>query len=151
MAVLARNTFRIHPEGTFDMTFKEVEQRRFKSQFPDGPDGMAARLRWVFVSDEMDDQGVRYELVHLTPTSISSRNRVGELARMMVPGLDPDRDAFDPEELMGRRFRVMVANRLDAGGTMRDSLVSIKPIDGRKAAPAPAAASAPKVDVFGDV
>lgn len=148
MAVLSRPKYAIHPEGEAILGLVGVDVRRVKSQYPDGKenDGCAAMLVWTFMSETENDDGVPFQMRSFTPTVISSKNRTGDMARMLEPGINPDSCEFDPDMYIGRRFKAIIANKPDRNGVMRDSIVSLKPVKPAQRVAAPADDD----DVFGD-
>lgn len=156
MAVLPKASERQLPdEGEHILKLQSVEIQRITSKYPDGKadDGKADILAWSFISSTKDADGAPQELRLLTPPAISGRNRTGKLARKLVPGLDPDADAFDPDELVGRIWTGYIAHETAESGKVYAHLVSAKPYKAAKPAPKPEPEPEPEpadIDPFAD-
>jgi len=156
MAVLAKSReFALPNEGEHILKLVSATIERVTSSYPDGKadDGKADVLIMTFASNQKDEDGNRQELRILLPPTISSNNKTGRLARKLVPGLDPDTDPFDPDELVGRMWSAYISHEETKGGKTVAWPTSMKPYkapakSAPKAEPEPIAKD--EVDPFAD-
>lgn len=147
MATLPKSReFALPDEGEHILKLVTSAIERITSAYPDGKhdDGKADVLVLTFVSNKLDADGNRQELRLLLPPTISSKNKTGKLAKKLIPGLDPDVDDFDPDELVGRVWTAYVSHEETKGGKTIAWPTSMKPYVAAKPEPKPE----PKADDY---
>jgi hypothetical protein len=159
MAALPKSReFALPDEGEHVLKLMTSTIERITSAYPDGKsdDQKADVLVLTFASNKKDDDGNRQELRLLLPPAISSRNKTGKLAKKLVPGIDPDVDEFDPDELVGRVWSAYVSHEETKGGKTIAWPTSMKPYVAAKTdpktepKPEPKPAPADDFDPFAD-
>lgn len=140
MAVLAKSReFALPNEGEHILKLVSATIERVTSSYPDGKadDGKADVLIMTFASNQKDEDGNRQELRILLPPTISSNNKTGKLAKKLIPGLDPDTDPFDPDELVGRMWSAYITHEETKSGKLIAWPTSMKPYTVGMAEPKP--------------
>lgn len=140
MAVLEKaREYALPDEGEHILKLVSATIERVPSGYPDGKfdDGKADVLIMTFMSSQKDADGNHQELRILLPPRISSKNKTGKLAKKLIPGIDPDVDSFDPDELIGRMWSAYITHEETKSGKLIAWPTSMKPYTVGMAEPKP--------------
>ena len=125
--LLQRKEYELHPQGATVLTLRDYDGPKEGNYGP--------QIEWKFDSTEEREDGDFFSVHYWTGSALSSdpRNKLGKL--LTAFGFDTgtlDLDAFDVDDLIGKKVQAMIVHAPDKQGTMRANIDSLVPIRKRR-------------------
>lgn len=117
--IVTKTGYELHPQGIFDATIDSIEER--EGDF--GP-----QLMFTIRTGEVDQSGEEIPLWYWTSMKVTPKSKLaGFIMDIMSWQFSEIPDEFDVESLVEKRFRIVVARKLDNKGVTRSIISAFMP------------------------